>query len=92
MLFLIFFIKLLEKMRIILLLKEIEIKNEEGEVEDVFVSFGIDYLLKKTLDKLKKLCEDDKNNQNYLSFQKDKKKTQEGLISIIEQIKSLIIQ
>ena len=75
-----------------LLAKEIEIKNEEGEVEDVFVSFGIDYLLKKTLDKLKKLCEDDKNNQNYLSFQKDKKKTQEGLISIIEQIKSLIIQ
>ena len=73
-----------------LLAKEIEFKNEDDEVEDTIDSFGVDYLIEKTLEKLKKLCQDDNINQNYLLFQEDKSKKKESLISIIEQIQNLI--
>jgi len=73
-----------------LLAKKIEFKNEddeeEDEDEDGIAAFGIDYLINKTLEKLMKLCKDDNINQNYLLFQNDKKKNQESLMSIIEQI------
>ena len=73
-----------------LLAKDIEFKNEDDEVEDSIDSFGVDYLITITLEKLKKLCQDDTINQNYLLFQEDKKKKQGSLISIIDQIQHLI--
>ena len=77
-----------------LLAKKIEFKNEddeeEDEDEDGIAAFGIDYLINKTLEKLMNLCKDDNINQNYLLFQNDKKKNQESLMSIIEQIQNLI--
>ena len=72
-----------------ILAEKFEVKN--GKEESTFSPFGVDYLLKRTLGKLKDIVKNDEN-ESYLPLQNERRKHKESFQSIIEQVQNLLVK
>ena len=71
------------------LAKEFELKNDKQD--EIYSPFGVDYLLKRTLGKLKDIVKDEEN-ETYLPLQNERRKHKDSFFSIIEQVQNLLVK
>ena len=70
-----------------LLAEPINIYDDEGNIIDIIKSYGTDYLIKRTISKLKDITQ--KKKINYLPFTSDRNKHRTSFTCILDQIQTL---